>query len=191
MGFASHDVRSWPDCDVALIRSSRSASAGRRDTRLIDAAERRRSVQRGGRALDDLHLREIERRHLQQAERVSLRAVQRKAVGDELRVAAAEPLNADVGRAERGRGGLHAQARCFTEKHGDAARRHQRLLLDLFAIDHFDAHGLILQTCVRPCRGDDDRLCRLRYSRELRSARAAGFGHPRRPGSWRADVLEP
>ena len=165
---------------------------GRPSRHQIDhASERRRPIQRGGGALDDLDLREIEGRHLQQAERVSLRAVQRQAIGDELRVAAAQALNAHVGRAERRRGGLHAQARCFTQEHGDAAGRHQRLLFDLFAVDHFDAHRLILQTRVRPCRGDDDGLFGLRNPRERDPHGRRAVSVHARHGVSQADVLGP
>ena len=61
---------------------------------------------------------------------------------------ASQALDSHFRRAERRRGRLHPQARCFSQEHGDAAGRHQRLLFDIFTVDHFDAHRLILQTCV-------------------------------------------
>ena len=73
---------------------------------------------------------------------------------------ASQALDSHVRRAERRRGGLHPQARCFSQEHGDAAGRHQRLLFDIFTVDHFNAHRLVLQTCVGTRRGHDDRFFR-------------------------------
>ena len=108
-----------------------------------DAAERGRAVERRSRALDDLDAAQVERRNLQQAERVSLGAVERQAIGQQLRVAASQPVHSHVGRTQRRRGRLHSQARRLGQEHRDAARRHQRLLFDLFGIDHLDAQWLI------------------------------------------------
>ncbi len=123
-----------------------------------DAAERRRPVQRRRGALDDLDLAEIERRHLQQAQRIPAGPVERQPVGEQLRVAAAQPLNPDVGRTQRRRRRLYTQPGGLAEQHRDRPGRHQRLLLDLLAIDHLDAQRLVLQPPIRARRGHDNAL---------------------------------
>ena len=120
-----------------------------------DAAERRRAVQRRCDTFDDFDLAEVQRRHLQQAEQIALRAVQRQTVGEQLRIASPKPLDPDVRRAERRRGGLHAQARRFVDQHRHAAWRHHRLLVDLLLVDDFDSQRLILQP-RRGSRGGDE-----------------------------------
>ena len=82
----------------------RLVTLGRRAPRheIDHAADRRHAVERGRHALDDFHLPEIHRWNLQQPDRPGLTAVQRQAVGKDLRIPAAQALNADVRAAERG-----------------------------------------------------------------------------------------
>ena len=113
-----------------------------------DAAHRAGAVQRRRHALDHFDLPEIHRRNLQQAEAADLLAEERQAVREEPRVAAAHALDAHARRAERRRRRLHAHAAHLVQHHDDVAGRHEHLLFDLFALEHLDAHRLILQPLV-------------------------------------------
>lgn len=92
--------------------------------------------------------------------------VQREAVRQHLGVPPPQALNPYVRRAERGRGRLHAQAGGLAEEHRDAARRHQRLLLDLLAVDDLDAKRLVFQPRARTRRHHNDGFAE-REPREL------------------------
>src|SRR5262249_15817607 len=97
--------------------------------------------------LDHFDPAEIDRRNLHETERY-LFTEEWQAVGQESRVASAHPLNADAGRAQRGRCRLHPQASSFVQQHDDVSRRHHGLLLDPFPIHHLDAHRLILDAAI-------------------------------------------
>ncbi len=92
---------------------------------------------------------------------------------------ASQALDSHVRRAERRRGGLHPKARCFSQEHGDAAGRHQRLLFDIFTVDHFNAHRLVLQTCIGTRRGNDDGFFHLWNPRECDQYRRRVLGAQR------------
>ena len=107
-------------------------------------------------AFDHLDLFEIHRRDLQQAQPAHL-AEERQAVRQEARVAAAHALHAHARRAERRRGRLHAHAAHLVQHHDDVARRHEHLLFDLFALEHFDAQRLVLEPAAGARGADGDR----------------------------------
>ena len=143
-----------PRVDRLSRNSSRGLGAWTPRQQVDDAAHRARAVQRRRHAFDHLDLPEIHRRDLQQPEPADL-AEQRQPVREEARVAAAHALNAHARGAERRRRRLHAHAAHFVQHHDDVAGRHEHLLFDFFALEHLDAHRLILETLVGACRCHD------------------------------------
>jgi hypothetical protein len=121
-----------------------------------DAPERRRAVERGRGALDDLDLLEIHGRNLEQPERRHLRVVDGQAVGQYGGVPSVQALHAKRRGAERRGRRLQSNTARLVQQHRDVAGRHQELLLNLLAPDHFDPQRLIRRESPAACRGDDD-----------------------------------
>ncbi len=120
-----------------------------------DASDRRYAVERGRNTLDHFDLAEVHRRNLQEAERAGLTTIEWQTVRENLRVAPAKPLDADVRAAERRRCDLYAQAVGLVEQHRDIARRHHDLLLDFLRRHDLDAQRKIFHAATTPSRGDD------------------------------------
>jgi hypothetical protein len=157
------------------------------------ASERRGAVERRGHALDDLHLGQVHGGNLQEADRPRLSAVEREAVGQDLRVATAQALDAYVGGAERGGRHLHAQPARLVEEHRDVARRHEQLLLDLLAVEDLHPHRLVLEPPAAAGGGDDHLLGQLEMRPQLHDDAglvAGPQGHLRRLRlhAFRADL---
>ena len=122
-----------------------------------DAAHGAGTVQRRGNALDDFHPSEVQRRNLHQAQG-DLLAEERQAVRQKARIASAHALNPDARGAERRRCRLDAHAAGLVQQHDDVAGSHERLLVDLFTIDDFDAHGLVFDAAIGTGRRHRDVL---------------------------------
>ena len=118
-------------------------------------AQRRGPVEGRRGALDDLDLAEVHRRDLQQAQSLSRQAIERQAVGQQLRVATPEPLDAHVGATERGRCGGDPHAARLVEQHRDVAGLHRRLFLDILAADHLHPRRLLADAAVAAASGGD------------------------------------
>ncbi len=119
-----------------------------------DAAHRASSVERRCHALDDFDLSQVHGRNLKQAEASDF-TEERQTIREHSRVPAAHALDPDARGAERRRRGLHAHAAHLVQHHDDVTGRHEHLLFDLFARQHFDAHGLILEPLVGSGRRHD------------------------------------
>src|SRR2546428_14132662 len=95
-------------------------------------AECRAAAGRRSRTLDDLDLSEVQRRHLQQTERVWLLAIQRQLVRQDLRVAAAQPPEPQLGPSPSRDRRLHAQPSELVEQGREGARGNRLVIIDLF-----------------------------------------------------------
>ncbi len=119
--------------------------------KIDDAAHGAGAVQGRGDTFDHLGAPQIERRYLHQTER-HLLAEERESVRQEARVPSAHSLNADARGAKRRRCRLHAQSAHLVQQHHNVAGRHHRFFVDLFRVQHLDAHRLVLDAAVGPCR---------------------------------------
>jgi hypothetical protein len=99
-------------------------------------------------------LPKIHRRDLEQTEPADL-TKEWQPVGEHTRVPASHALNADARGPERRRGRLHPHSAHFVQQHDDVSGRHEHLLLNLFASQDLDPHGLILEPLVGACRRHD------------------------------------
>ena len=160
-----------------------------------DATHRAGAIQRRGHTFDDLDLSQIHRRDLEQTEPADL-AKQRQPVREHARIAASHALNAHAGGAEGRRRRLHPHAAHLVQHHDDVTGRHEHLLFDFLAREDLDAHRLILETLVGPCRCDDgDAFLEVRLRLQLHDdllrragAHLHGCGHGHESGLHDGDV---
>ena len=150
-----HRIRAATRRAVHERLANRLVARASRD-QIHNAGECPRTVQGGGDALDHFDLTEIGGRNLQQAKAADRFAEERQAVGKEPRMSSAHPLNTHARRPERWRRRLHAQAAHLVQHHDDVAGRHELLLFNLLAIEHFDTHRLIFETLVGSRGGHGD-----------------------------------
>ena len=155
-----------------------------------DAAHRTSSVQRRRHAFDHFRPAQVERWDLHEPER-HLFAEQRQPVRQEPCVPPAHTLDTHARRPERRRRRLHAHPAHLVQHHDDVARRHHQFLVDLFGVEHFHTHGLILESAVRPRRGHGHRFLNGGKPLELdRDRLLLPGGNRDRSRHWRESCLD-
>ena len=87
-------------------------------------------------------------------------SIEGQAVGQDLCIPAAQPLNPHTRAPQGGCRGLDAKSGGLVQEHSDVAGSHQKLLLDLLPGDDLDAKRLILDATSR-ARGEDHDLLAL------------------------------